>query len=70
MKFNERQKVALAKYFWDSATVVITIVVIGNSVKPDIPVIRSVIATGLAILFAVIGYVIQGTVDDDKPPRK
>jgi|SRR6266702_1320332 len=70
IKLNRRQKKSLGKFFGDVSIIFIAVAVIGNAVKPDIPVIRSLIADVLAFSSAVIGFCILGTVDDETTPKK
>ena len=67
---NKQQKKSLGKFFGDVSIIIIAVVVIGNEVKPDIPVLTSVIYDVLAFLSAVIGFCILGTVDNDTTPKK
>ena len=67
---NRQQKLSLGKFFGEVAVIIIAVVIIGNEIKPDIPVFTSAIYDILAFLSAVIGFCILGTVDDDTTPKK
>lgn len=56
---NERQRTSLIKLFWDLSKICIAIAVIGNIVKPDVPVIKTVVLVGISIIFFVLAFVMD-----------
>ena len=54
---NKRQRKSLIKLFWDLSIICIAIAVIGNLVKPDVALAKTLVLVGCAVVFAIIGFI-------------
>lgn len=55
---NKRQRTSLIKLCWDVSKICIAIAVIGNMVKPDVPLAKTSVLVGSAVVFAIIGLIV------------
>lgn len=56
---NQRQKRSMVKFLWNLATICLAVAVIGNMVRSDIPVAKTIILVVMAGAFAALGWLVN-----------
>ncbi len=56
---NKQQRTSLIELFWSLSKIFMAIAIIGNIVKPDIPLVKTAVLIGAAIVFAVTGFIMD-----------